>query len=271
MDLDQRIATQLRQLAGAEIAAKKGAGDIRQLMRLVKDEGIDARQHLAETLVTQRQIGKKQMMIHHQHIGGLGVLARLHHKTVVVDRAITAQTVVGGGGDLRPDRCILRHGTQLGDIAPLGAAQPGTDACHLILLLGAQTTALGDFQTMMTEIVGPPLEQGNGSGHPQRLAHGGKITMKQLILQVFGAGGDHHLFAAGLTVQQRGHQIGVGFTRAGTGLGDEHVIGFQGAGHRLGHVLLLAARRKTRHVFREGAVWPEDVGDGLHGILRLSH
>ena len=65
--------------------------------------------------------------------------------------------------------------------------------------------------------------------------------MKQLILQVLGAGGDNHL-AAG---QQRRHQVGHRLAGAGAGLQHRHAFGFDRLLDRLRHLDLLRSMPKA--------------------------
>ena len=197
VDLQQGVAAQIQQLAAAEIGAEEVAGHLRQLVGLVEDEGIDPRQHLAEALIAQGHVGEEQVVVDHQHLGRLRRLARLDHEAVGEDRAFTTQAVVGGGGNARPDGRVLGDAVQLGDVAALGAPGPAAHARQLVLLRrGQAATGLGQLQAVRAEVVGAALEQGDGGGDAQRLAHRGQVAVIELILQVLGAGGDEHLLPA---------------------------------------------------------------------------
>ena len=56
--------------------------DVRNLVRLVEDDGLRARQQIAEALLLEREIREQQMVIHDHDVGRLGVAPRLEHMTV---------------------------------------------------------------------------------------------------------------------------------------------------------------------------------------------
>ena len=146
-------------------------------------------------------------------------------------RAFTAETVVGGGTDLRPDRAIFGNTGKLGEIAALGFTGPLQHTLELQRGLAAgEGFGFGLFHPEQTEIVGTAFQQRGMYRRRQRLFDARQIAVIELILQGFGAGGDDHAFSG----QQRRHQIGIGFTGAGAGLGDQDRAVLDGTGDFLG-------------------------------------
>lgn len=197
-------------------------------MRLVDHEGLRARQDLAEALLLERQVGQQQVMVDHHHVGRLCTLARLHHETVVPERALVAQAVVDGGGDHRVQRRVFRQGFQLGHVAEAAAPGPGQDALELRHLLRRTEAgfATGLLQAVAAQIVRTALEQRTAVAHPERRAHPRQVAVVQLVLQRAGAGGNDDLQPR----QQRRHQVRIGLAGAGTGLGQQHVALVEGFG-----------------------------------------
>ena len=71
-------------------------------------------EQLGKAFIAQRDVGKEQVMVHHDDIGVECVLARLHHEAVAMKRAIAAEAVVAGGRDERPDRGVVRNVREFG-------------------------------------------------------------------------------------------------------------------------------------------------------------
>ena len=240
-----RIPRQFQQLSAAQRFAEKLAGHLRQLVRFVENNGIRAGQQFGETGFLHRHVGAEQVMVDDQHIRRQRLAAGLGDEAIAQVRAFLAQTVVDGGSHARPDQRGFRDTADLGDIAVTGAPRPGADAAQLGDLL-ARTQApafLGGLPAIVTEIVAAPLQQRDPRRHFQRLAHHRQIPLKQLILQVAGAGRDDDPQSG----QQRGHQISVGLAGAGAGFDDQGAAVSQDRGDRLGHLLLRSTRREPRN------------------------
>jgi hypothetical protein len=82
---------------------KKFAATVGQLMCLVDDDAVRARQDLAEALLAQGHVGAQQVVIDHHHLGLLGAAPRLDQMTARPSRTVLPETVVRGGGDHWPD------------------------------------------------------------------------------------------------------------------------------------------------------------------------
>ena len=112
-----QIAAQRQHLAGAPLAGKKVHADVVELVRLVKHHGGNAGQQLGHARGAHAQIGKKQVVVDHDHVGLHGLLARQLGVAVANLRAAAAQAVVAGGGDQRDDGRALVQLRHFGNIA----------------------------------------------------------------------------------------------------------------------------------------------------------
>ncbi len=208
-------------------------------MRLVQDDGIRARQQIAEALILEREIRQQQMMIHHHDLRGLGLAAGLEHMAAGELRALLPQTVLARRGDHRPHRRLLRQVGELREVAGLGARGP--PRCAREHPRRAATPKLeralggGQIQAVPAQIVRAPLEQRHLHRQPQRFGEQRQIAAEQLVLQRARAGGDDHAARR----QQRRHEVGEGLTGAGPRLDDERLAACERKTHRLGHRGLL--------------------------------
>jgi hypothetical protein len=130
-------------------------------MRLVENHRVARGQQLGNAFVTQRHVGKKQMVIHHHHVGIQRLLARAHHKTFVVMLAVGAEAVVARGGDMRPDAGVFRHLGEIGPVAALRAPSETRDQLQVarVLARGQQPAGLRILKMVMAHIIGAPFQQ----------------------------------------------------------------------------------------------------------------
>ena len=102
--------------------------DLRQLVRLVDDDRIRARQQLAEALVLQHQVGHQQVVIDDHDVGRLRFAARPDHEAVLerghsVPRQFSRVEVTHGqtgssspsraSSAMSPRRVVVRPGLHL--------------------------------------------------------------------------------------------------------------------------------------------------------------
>ena len=237
--LGARIPGEVEYLRRRNRVTKKQAGHFRQLVCLVEDHRVGTGQQFSGALILQHDIGKKQVVIDHHDVGFLRAATCRQHETVGMKGALTAQAVVAGGADLRPDRRGFGHTGQLTPVARGAGGAETLDFPDLARLFAAGQPSLADhtLQMMMADVVGAPLEQGDVDGNMQQSLHHGQVAVKQLVLQGARAGRHDHL-AAG---QQGGHQIGERLAGAGTGLDDQAVTVAHGTQHGCCHFLLSRA------------------------------
>ena len=105
--LRARVPQQKLRLAGRPSLAEELCRDVRDLMRLIENDGLGARQQIAEAFVLERKIREQQVVIHHDDVGGLGVAPRLEHMAARELGALRSQAVFAGRGDLRPQRGLF--------------------------------------------------------------------------------------------------------------------------------------------------------------------
>src|SRR3546814_6535881 len=107
------------------------------------------------------------------------------------ERALAAQAVLGGGGDHRQQRRVVRQALELGQVAHAGAPAPGDDALELrdLLARGKAWLALGALEPVAAQVVRAALEQRGLDADPQRVAHPRQVAVVELVLQRAGAGG----------------------------------------------------------------------------------
>ena len=109
----RQIARQRLQLPARHGEAEEIRGDVRQLMRLVNDDRIGARQQIAETFLFQHEIGHEQVMIHDHDVRRLRFTPRLDDVAAVEERAVGAEAVVACRGDPRPYGVVLAAGARV--------------------------------------------------------------------------------------------------------------------------------------------------------------
>ena len=256
------VPGQIQQLPATQAQSEEVARHLRQLVGLIQDKTVRQRQQFTEALLFEGHVGAQQMVVDHHQIRLLSPPTRFHQVTLVVVGALLSQTVFGTGGHQRPDGGILRDPRHLGDIAGAGAAGPAANVLQLLTLFSGQAKPFrqGLREPMAAQIIGPALEQGHGNRPGQCLAYQRQIPVKQLILQVLGAGGDDHL-APG---QQGRHQIGEGLAGTGAGLAYQHPTLLQNAGDRLRHLELLGALGVAGNMPGEQTVLSEDLAQFEH-------
>ena len=110
--LGHRVLGEANQLAAADRAAKEARGHIGQLVGLVDNEHLGARQQVGKTFLLQRHVCHEQVMIDHEQLGFERLLSRLHNVTIIPVIALAAEAVLRGRCHHRPDRRILRHTVQ---------------------------------------------------------------------------------------------------------------------------------------------------------------
>ncbi len=92
-------------------------GDIGQLMGFIEDHYISFGNQFAKAALFHHQIGKKEMVVHDNHIGVHSTFTRPDHKTLFIARAVSAEAVIVSAGDQRPDRAVFGHARTAADVA----------------------------------------------------------------------------------------------------------------------------------------------------------
>ena len=83
------------EFARAQCDAEELHGKVRNLVRLVDDDGLGSRQEFNEALLLHREVGQQQVMIDDDEVGLLGRLARLDNVAPRILRTMLPETIVG--------------------------------------------------------------------------------------------------------------------------------------------------------------------------------
>ena len=160
------VLRQVEQLAAGELLAEVLAGDIGDLVRLIEDHHVRFRDQLREAALFDDQIGEKQMVVNHHHVGVHRALARFDHKAIFVERAVAAEAVVVGAGHQRPDGAVFGDAAAAADIAVNGLRRPAAQRHQIAQRLGVKIAARHRLllQPLQTEVVGASFQQGGFAG-----------------------------------------------------------------------------------------------------------
>ena len=126
-------------------------------MRFVKDHHFGIGQQLRHATLFHRQVGKKQMVIDHHHIGSHGLSSGQSHMTRLELRALAAQAIFFGRGDHGNQGRSLIKPRQLAQVSFVGELGP---LLHLAQQMNhkavwEQALLFGQAQTVQTQIIGP--------------------------------------------------------------------------------------------------------------------
>ncbi|MPN49133.1 hypothetical protein SDC9_196746 [bioreactor metagenome] len=85
-------------------------------MRFIEDHYISFRDQFAKPALFYHHISEKQMVVNHDDIRIHRFFTRFHDKTLFIQRAVAAQTVVISAGDQRPGLRVFRHADAGADV-----------------------------------------------------------------------------------------------------------------------------------------------------------
>ena len=178
------IAHQIVHAEVAERHAEVLRGHVLELVGLIHDERGARGDHFAVGALADRRVSAEQMVVDDDHVGFGRALAHQRQEAVTVTRTLGAETGVGIGGDLVPERKILGQVTQLGAVAGLRPRRPLLDHRQQDVVADLDQSAVRSgiavhrvaiiLPAMETEVVRPSLHQrgceGNADGLAQRTA-----------------------------------------------------------------------------------------------------
>ena len=110
--------------------------DVLELMRLVQNRVPARRNDFAERALTHGGIGAEQVMIDDDDVGLRGALPHERHETVVEAGALPPDAVLGGCGDVGPERQILGQVLHFRAVTGLGRPRPFVDRFEREPLVG---------------------------------------------------------------------------------------------------------------------------------------
>ncbi len=255
----QHVPREIQQLSGGQVGAQELHTGFVELVRFIEDRDAHRRQQLGHTGFTHRQVGKKQVVVDHHHVGRHGLPAGQVHVAGAKARTWGAQAVFARGSHQRDHgRAFVQPG-QFGQVAGARHLGPLLDPGQ-----GAHGNAIGQISLLaghlhavQAEVAAPPLEQCRAHGKPQRFNQARQVAAEELVLQSLGRGRQQHALAA----QQGRNQVGKGFTDAGAGLDHQGVRAFNGACHGQGHLGLPAPRREMLSRPRQHAAGGKSLFD----------
>ena len=174
----QQALAVAHQIVGAGVADRDAEvlrRHILDLMRLVHDERRARGNHFAERALADRRIGAQQVMVDDDDVGLGGALAHQRDVAVAVARALGAETGVGLGRDLLPEREVLRQIAQLGAVAGRRGLRPLLDDRQEYRSFGrleqpVRLRGLERLKAMQAQVVRSALHQRRREGDAQRLA-----------------------------------------------------------------------------------------------------
>ena len=197
------------------------------------------RQQLGHAGFAHRQIGKKQMVVDHDHIRCQRVTPGHVDMALPEMLARAPQAVFARRGHQRNGRRALVQPFKLGQIARVRRLGKTFDASEDMQQgsVRAQHAVPGLLQAVQAEIAAPSFQQGKSQGQTEQLGQIRQIAREKLILQGFGCRGHQHA----LTRQQRRHQIGKRFANPCAGLDNQRLMPCNRACHSQCHAQLAAA------------------------------
>jgi hypothetical protein len=184
-------------------------------------------------------------MVDDHHVGGGGALPHPGDEAFVVLRALGAETGVGGRRDLVPEGEVLRQILELGAVAGFGALRPLADDRQKDVVRGERVLGAlrQPIELVQAEVVGAPLHVGGGERDAERVAQRRDVLEVNLFLEVLGAGGDEHPFAA----EDRRDEIGERLSGAGARLREEDSAVGEHLRHGRGHLDLSGTGLEVGH------------------------
>jgi hypothetical protein len=174
-----------------------------------------------------------------------------------------AEAGLAAGVELGPEGGVFREGVNLGAVAGGGGLFPGGDGVELrdLFEAGEQRGVAQGVELVLAEVVAAALHVAD----VERAEDGfeeGDILEEELLLQVFGAGGDNDALLAGAGEMQRGQEVGEGLAGAGAGLDDEMAPVFKGLLDGAGHLVLALAMLEGERGAGEDAAGGEEFVEG---------
>ena len=152
-----------RQLPRADAVAEELGRDVRQLMRLVDDDRVRARQQVAEALLLEHEVGHQQVVIHDDDVRRLRFPACRQHEALVVNRALRAEAVLARRRDPGPDGIGFTDAGQLGDVTALRDVRPrthlGNGQCDVTTHAARVRLLFSEVEPVPAKVVRTALQQ----------------------------------------------------------------------------------------------------------------
>jgi hypothetical protein len=260
------VASQVDDLVIAQRLAEVLSGDIFNLMRFVKDHGCVFRQDGAEVLFLHRKVGKEEVVVDDDDVAFGGTLPHQREKAAVKLLALLSSAKVAARVELRPDRAVFRQCPDLAAVAGFGGLLPIADdfEIHHLFKTVENGLLLAVVELLAAEVVLAPFHVAHAQRFGEVLLQKGDVLEVELLLQVLGAGGDHHALAG----EDGGQQIRQRLAGAGAGFNNEVLAVDEGIFHGFGHLELPRAKLEIGMHARKHAVSREVLAGGALAGLR---
>ena len=129
-------------------------------------------------------------MINHNDIGRRRCPPRFDDMAVLVITTFLTETVLRGRGNGRPQMRGFRNAANLRNVTGAGSRCPRTDLLQITAAFGKQAVrgTTGLLQSVQAQIIRAAFKQRCLGTDAQGVAYQRQIAMKQLVLQIAGAG-----------------------------------------------------------------------------------
>ena len=220
-------------------------------MGLVEDDGggfgQDAGVGRVGGLLLDAEVGEEEMVVDDDDVGLERLAAHGGDEAALPVGAGLAEAGFAAGVELVPERGGLGEGVDLGAVAGFGGLLPRGDVVELVDLFEAveERVVAQRVELVPAEVVAAALHVAD----LQRAEEGfeeGDVLEEELLLEVFGAGGDDDALLALAGEAQGGQKIGEGFAGAGAGFDDEVALVVEGGLDGVGHLVLAACGARRR-------------------------
>jgi hypothetical protein len=195
------IAGELVEALRAEADAEVVGGDVFELVGLVEDDagsvGEDAGVGGVGGLLLDVEVGEEEVVVDDDDVRLEGFAAHGGDETALPIRAGLAETSFGAGVDFAPERGVFREVVEFGSVAGFGGLFPGGDLVELVDFLKAiqDWRVSQGVELVAAEVVGAALHVTDFQGAEEGFEEW-DIFEEELLLEVFGAGGDDDALVA---------------------------------------------------------------------------
>ncbi len=188
------VPRQIGELETAHAHAEILPGHVLDLVRLVEDHRRVIGNDSGEVLVPGRKIGEKQMVVDDNDVALVRPLPHLGQEASLELRAALSGAKVPPRVQLRPRRAVLGQRDDLRPVPRLCRLLPLPDHLEIGDLLQAAQHRLprGVVNLLAAGVIGAPLHVTDLQRLRYQLLQQRNVLEIQLLLQVLGAGGNHH-------------------------------------------------------------------------------
>ena len=224
-------------------------------MGFVEDDGFVVRDDAGEVVLFDGEIGEEQVVVDDDDVRRQRPALHFGDETAFELGAFLAGAEFAAGVHLGPGGGGFRERLDLGPVAGFRVLFPLADDLEIgdLFQAGEDRLPLGVVDLLAAGVVGPALHVADAKLVGEVLLQERDVFEEQLLLKVFGAGGDHDPLAG----EDSGDEIGERFPGAGAGF-DQQVLAFvDGRFNGFGHLQLAGAELVVRMPFGEGSAGRE--------------